>query len=144
MDEDNSRSNFQKQKQTFSENHILKKRQPHKPEIGKSVIYVSTKSDIKGLKQKCEKLLRQNEEEVIIYCLGAAIQRGIILALQLSDNYPPYKISTNTLTTELIDDLEPAADDADYEIQRRHNSGLRIRLFRTNLLDLEKQTSASQ
>lgn len=55
-----------------------------------------------GLKQKCEKLLQQNEEEVVIYSLGAAIQRAIILALQLSDSYLSYKIATNTLTTELI------------------------------------------
>ncbi|GJQ72168.1 form3 [Trypoxylus dichotomus] len=119
MDEDSSRNNFKSHKQTFlKKDHSLKKRQPHKPETGTNVIYVSTKSDIKGLKQKCDTLLRQNEEEIVIYCLGAAIQRGIILALQLCDKYPPYKITTNTLTTELIDDLEPAADDADYEIQK--------------------------
>ncbi|KRT86764.1 hypothetical protein AMK59_2964 [Oryctes borbonicus] len=140
MDEDSNRNNFKNHKQSFQrKDHTLKKRQPHKPEIGKGVIYVSTKSDIKGLKQKCETLLRQNEEEVIIYCLGAAIQRGIILALQLCDKYPPYKITTNTLTTELVDDLEPAADDADYEIQKRYNSGLRIRLFRTDLLSVKTQ-----
>lgn len=33
------------------------------------------------------------------------------------------------------DDLEPAADDADYEIQKRFNSALRIRVFRTNLFE---------
>lgn len=41
-----------------------------------------------------------------------------------------------------LDDLEPAADDADYEIQKRHNSGLRITLSATNLLKTEKQPIA--
>lgn len=34
-----------------------------------------------------------------------------------------------------LDDLEPAADDVDYEIQKRFNSALRIRVFSTNLLE---------
>lgn len=70
----------------------------------------------------------------MIYCLGAAIQRGMVLALQLEEENAGYKIDANTLTTELIDDLEPAVDDEDYEIQRRFNSGLRIRLIRSNTI----------
>lgn len=34
------------------------------------------------------------------------------------------------------DDLEPAADDADYEIQKRFNSALRIRVFCKDLLEV--------
>lgn len=90
--------------------------------------------------------------EIIIYCLGAAIQRGILLALQLCEEHVAFDSETTTFSTELIgkfssletililtvfflDDLEPAADDADYEIQKRFNSALRIRVFCTNLLE---------
>lgn len=48
MEETSGCSNFKNPKQTFpKKDHTLKKRQPHKPETGKNVIYVSTKSDIK-------------------------------------------------------------------------------------------------
>lgn len=40
-----------------------------------------------------------------------------------------------------IDDLEPVADDADYEMQKRFNSALRIRVFKTDLL---KQADGSE
>lgn len=65
--------------------------------------------------------------------MGAAIQRGILLSLQFCEKHVAFKIDANTFTTELLDDLEPATDDADYEIQRRNNSALRIRLFRDPL-----------
>lgn len=46
----------------------------------------------------------------------------------------------NFINVCFIDDLEPAADDADYEIQKRFNSAIRIRVFRTNLVeDTSKQ-----
>lgn len=36
--------------------------------------------------------------------MGAAIQRGILLALQICEENIAYKLHTNTLTTELIGD----------------------------------------
>lgn len=45
--------------------------------------------------------------------------------------------------TCFLDDLEPAVDDADYEIQKRFNSALRIRVFKTDLLESAKKTQAS-
>jgi len=38
-------------------------------------------------------------------------------------------------TNFVTDDLEPAIDDADYEVQKRFNSALRIRVFRSDLMD---------
>lgn len=35
----------------------------------------------------------------------------------------------------VLDDLEPANDEADYEIQRRNNSALKIKVFRTDPLE---------
>ncbi|XP_023016617.1 ribonuclease P protein subunit p20 isoform X1 [Leptinotarsa decemlineata] len=117
--------------------HNRRPRQPRKPERGENVLYVCSKTNIKAQLERCNKLINNNEKEIIIHCLGAAIQRGILLALQICDGNITYQIHTNTLTTELLDDLEPAVDDADYEIQRRFNSALRIRIFKQD--PLEKQ-----
>ncbi|XP_022918411.2 ribonuclease P protein subunit p20 [Onthophagus taurus] len=140
----NSRNGGEKkQKKKFERpNHNFKKRQfLDKPELAENVIYVNTKSNINAIKSKCEKLMRSNEKEIVIYSLGAANQRGIVLALQLSDYFLSYDVSVNTLTTEIIDDLEPAADDVDYEIQKRNNSALRIRLIHKNPPELSAQQS---
>lgn len=74
-----------------------------------------------------------DEDEIVLYCMGAAIQRGVLLALQFCEKHCTFQIDAKTFTTELLDDLEPATDDADYEIQRRNNSALRIRIFRKTL-----------
>lgn len=124
-----------KQNRNPSQNHVFRKRQPQKPETGDNVIYVSTKTSIKVLLERCTKLINNNQNEIIIYCLGAAIQRGILLALQLCERHIAYQYHTKTFSTALIDDLEPAADDVDYEIQRRFNSALRIRIFRPDPLE---------
>ncbi|XP_017783323.1 PREDICTED: ribonuclease P protein subunit p20 [Nicrophorus vespilloides] len=117
-----------------SKNHNLKKRAPQKPQVAENVIYVSTKTHIKALLERCTKLINKDSNEIIIYCLGAAIQRGILLALQICEKHISYDCATETLTTNLIDDLEPATDDADYELVRRQNSALRIRIFKKDLL----------
>ncbi|CAH0563995.1 unnamed protein product [Brassicogethes aeneus] len=132
------RSVPKKQPKQSSKDHIFRKRNPPKPERDDSVIYVSTKTHIKALLQKCNKLIGENASEIVIYCLGAAIQRGILLALQICEEHSDFELHTNTLTTELIDDLEPAADDADYEIQKRFNSALRIKLSRKDLLETKE------
>ncbi|XP_060521231.1 ribonuclease P protein subunit p20-like isoform X1 [Cylas formicarius] len=124
-------------------NHVLRKRQPQKPEQGDSVIYVSTKTNIKALLEKCDKLINNNENEIIIYCLGAAIQRGVILALRLCEKHAAFEIDANTFTSELTDDLEPAVDEEDYDLQKRFNSALRIKVFRTNTLECSSQSMNS-
>lgn len=58
-----------------------------------------------------------------------------MLALQLCDKFVSFQHETKTFSTTLIDDLEPAIDDADYEVQKRFNSALRIRVFRSDLMD---------
>ncbi|KAF7273286.1 ribonuclease P protein subunit p20 [Rhynchophorus ferrugineus] len=132
-----------RQDRKSSETHTFRKRRPEKPEIGKNIIYVNTKTSTKGLLEKCLKLIKNDEEEIVIYCLGAAIQRGILLALQITEKHISYQIDTNTFSTTLIDDLEPAVDDVDYEIQKRFNSALRIRVFKTDLLESAKKVQVS-
>lgn len=68
-------------------------------------------------------------------------ERGITFPALFIQTKPFVNIKTINVTfctnpcVFLTDDLEPAADDADYEIQKRFNSALRIRVFRTNLLE---------
>lgn len=130
----NKRQNIQTSQHTFH------KRQPRKFEQGENILYVSTKTNTKAHLEHFNKIIRNKDvNEVIIYCLGAAIQRGILLALQICEEHVAFNIETTTFSTELIDDLEPAADDADYEIQKRFNSALRIRVFCKDLLDVSSK-----
>lgn len=112
--------------------HQLKKRQPHKYETGNKIVYVSTKTTLKvntlrycfnninlffslqALYEKCEKLIHDNENEIVIHCLGAAIQRGILLSLQICNKYPTFKTDVNTLTTELTGTFKIIVDNNFY------------------------------
>lgn len=125
-------NNIVKNKRFDTTHHNLQKRASQKNDIRESVLYVSSKSNIKGLLEKCDKLVKKDEKEIIINCMGAAIQRGILLALQVCERHVAYQLSTNTSTVELIDDLEPTIDEADYEILRRNNSALQIKVFRAD------------
>ncbi|XP_031353755.1 ribonuclease P protein subunit p20 [Photinus pyralis] len=129
---DSSQPHFKKRsyKRHDSRQHNLQKRPPQKLDRRDSVIYVSSKSNIKALLDKCDKLIKKDEKEIVIYCMGAAIQRGILLALQVCEQNVAFKIATNTSTVELVDDLEPTVDEADYEILKRSNSALQIKLCR--------------
>nr|CAH7759216.1 unnamed protein product [Callosobruchus chinensis] len=82
----NAEPNPSKHNRKPSKDHVLRKRQPNKPERGDNVLYISTKTNIKAHMEKCNKLI-SNENEIIIYCLGAAIQRGILLALQICEQH---------------------------------------------------------
>ncbi|XP_028143084.2 ribonuclease P protein subunit p20 isoform X1 [Diabrotica virgifera virgifera] len=120
---------YKKNPKKSLKDHTRLPRPPKKTETGENVLYVSSKTNVKAQLDRCNKLLNNKHDEIIIYCMGAAIQRGILLALQLCEEHITYKVSTSTLTTELLDDLEPSVDDADYEIQKRFNSALRIRVY---------------
>lgn len=87
--------------------HILYKRQPRKFEQGENVLYVNTKTNTKAHLSICNKLIKErNEHEIIIYCLGAAIQRGILLALQICEQHVSFVIETATFSTELLGKID--------------------------------------
>lgn len=114
-----------KNPKNIHKDHYLRKRQPQKFEQGKEIIYVSSKSNIqvskssikgyvclfktflflKALQDKCDKLINNNENEIIIHCLGAAVPHGILLALKICEKHPTFKSSVNTLTTTLTGDF---------------------------------------
>ena len=114
-----------KQPRAPSKDHVLRKRRPQKPERDASVVYVNTKTPIKvnppqplnptlrlcrsfqAVVDRCCKLINKGEKELTLYCLGAAIQRGILIALRLCEQNVAYKIHSNTFTTELIGNWSP-------------------------------------
>lgn len=132
------KNNFSKKrpKKNFNNStHSFRKRPSQKFQQAENIIYVSNKTHIKAYLQKCSDLINnKNFEEIIIYCLGAAIPKGILIALQVCEKHLSYKLSTNTLTTELYDDFEPLVDDADFESQQRYNSALQIKIKKEDFL----------
>ncbi|KAK9883316.1 hypothetical protein WA026_001496 [Henosepilachna vigintioctopunctata] len=126
-------------RKNFSGSHIHRKRPASKFSNDENVIYVNSKTHIKAFLQRCNKLVEKNQEEIIIYCLGASIPKGILLALQVCERHASYKLHTNTLTTVVVDDFEPIVDDADYEMQTRNKSGLQIKLYNTDTLKPEEE-----
>lgn len=126
---------FQTSKQSNSKRnvknqHVMKKRAPQKHNNQENAVYVTQNTNIKAYITKCEKLFDQNYNEIIIHCMGAAIQQGVNLALQLCEKNSHYQVAVNTSTIHLIDDFEPLTSQGDYETQRRANSALLIKVIK--------------
>ncbi|CAG2058974.1 unnamed protein product [Timema podura] len=119
--------------------HVIKKRLP--PRLPRRIndIYVTNKTNHQSQVSRCEKLLDSGESELVIHGLGAAVAKAVNLALQLQDKYQGIVgLSVNTSTVDIVDDLEPTTDQADYDTQTRHNSSVHIRLYRCALLGAAK------
>ncbi|XP_053682249.1 ribonuclease P protein subunit p20 [Sabethes cyaneus] len=116
----------------FSDRHVLKKRVLPKYYTRENDIYVTYKSDFTFQFKKSLEILNSPIGEVFLHCTGRAINRGINLALKIKAEYPDafnYEVNTSTIT--VTDDLHPLRDDDDFSEQRRMNSCLHIRLYRT-------------
>ncbi|XP_067006567.1 ribonuclease P protein subunit p20 isoform X1 [Anabrus simplex] len=120
--------------------HVMRKRAPHKLPRRHNDVYVTRKSSYQSQLSRCEKLLDSGEPEIFIHGLGAAVSSGILLALELKNKYfETIEVSVKTSTVDLVDDLEPVTDQADYETQTRQNSSVHIRVYRTALTGLQKE-----
>ncbi|XP_045476311.1 ribonuclease P protein subunit p20 [Harmonia axyridis] len=118
-------------KKNYSSSHIRRKRPALKLSKAENVIYVNSKSHLKAFFSICEKLIdKKNFEEILLYCMGTSISKGICLALELCEKYPSYQYQTRTFTSAVTDDLEPTTDDADHELQKRNKSAIEIRIFK--------------
>ncbi|KAL7290996.1 hypothetical protein TKK_0015138 [Trichogramma kaykai] len=118
-------------KKQTSVNHIVKKRTPRQLAKTKNDIYVDNKTNFKAFLKFCEKIFNSGSREVIIHGLGKSIPRACELALRLqSIHHNTLQIDTKTSTVKLVDDWEPTNDDADFEVNERTNSAIRIRLYR--------------
>lgn len=126
----NTKSDDIKKKRKPNSDYVLKKRMPPRQSLRKIDVYVTNKSNFQSQLSHCEKLL-DSEEEIIIHGLGSAVTRAVHLALQVKDKYPGVvEISVCTKTVDIVDDLEPLVDQADYETQTRQNSAVQIRVYR--------------
>lgn len=115
-----------------SDRHVLKKRVLPKYYTRENDIYVTYKSDFVLQFKRCLEILNSSIGEVFLHCTGRAINRGINLALKVKAEYPDafnYEVNTSTIT--VTDDLHPLKDDDDFGEQRRMNSCLHVRLYRT-------------
>lgn len=124
----------------FSDRQVVKKRVLPKYYTRENDIYVTYKSDFTFQYKRCLDILNSALGEAFLHCTGRAINQGINLALKIKAQYPEafdYEVNTSTIT--VTDDLHPLKDDDDFSEQRRMNSCLHIRLFRTIKL---KPTSA--
>ncbi|CAH0398254.1 unnamed protein product [Chilo suppressalis] len=118
-----------------NKNYAVKKRLPIRPVDGDNVVFITKKTNFKAQLDRCCDLLTKGEKEIILHGLGAAIQRCCNLALQLESLFSgTCQIEVNTGTVDLVDDLEPLADDLDFGTQVRHSSSIHIRVFRTAML----------
>lgn len=84
-----------------SNNRQFKKRAPPKNFSRKNDIYVTNKTDFRAAFKKCETILNSEEGEIFLHCIGNAINRGINLALKLSEEHN-FKYEANTSTIKLI------------------------------------------
>ena len=84
----------------------FKKRAPPKSFSRKNDIYVTNKTDFRATLKKCELILNNVDfNECYLHCIGNAINRGINLALKLSEEFN-FKFEANTSTINLIGKLE--------------------------------------
>lgn len=115
-DSNSSKSKIQKREPTKSKNNSL------------SNVYVNTQSSLRSQIEKCEKLLKQ-EDEIIVHGLGSAVPIAINLALQLNVLHSnTLSLDVNTSTVKLVDDIEPTSEDGEYKTQVRNNSSVHIRI----------------
>lgn len=126
----------------FSDRHVVKKRVLPKYYTRENDIYVTYKSDFTFQYKRCLEILNSALGEAFLHCTGRAINRGINLALKIKGEYPEaFDYEVNTSTIAVTDDLHPLKDDDDFSEQRRMNSCLHIRLYRT--IKLKPTSSAA-
>lgn len=85
----------------------FKKRAPPRSFTRKNDVYVTNKTDFRATLKKCEGLLNSEEGECFLHCIGNAINRGINLALKLSEEEYNFQFEANTSTINLVGKLDP-------------------------------------
>ncbi|KAI5756284.1 hypothetical protein M8J77_023751 [Diaphorina citri] len=126
---DTSHHHKLKEKDSNSSKPKIQKRDPVKPKnTSLANVYVNNQSSLRSQIEKCERLLKQ-EDEIIVHGLGSAVPIAINLALQLNSLHSnTLSLDVNTSTAKLVDDIEPTSEDGDYKTQVRNNSSVHIRI----------------
>ncbi|XP_014671897.1 PREDICTED: ribonuclease P protein subunit p20-like [Priapulus caudatus] len=116
------------------EEYTLRKRLPRRLPKRKNDVYVTRKTDFKAQLARCQKLLDSGYNEIYVHALGAAINRGLNMALQLKERgLGTIDLAVHTSSVELVDDLEPTDDQHDQKTQTRMNSAIHIKVYRPEL-----------
>jgi len=104
----------------------LLKTVPQHPHAQKNEIYVSRSSNFPSIFQRAEKILDE-EPEVLIHGLGAAISKATKVALALKEKRgESVCLSCTTSTVALHDEYEPLFEDTEPLTQVRYNSAIHI------------------
>ncbi|XP_049286329.1 ribonuclease P protein subunit p20 [Anopheles funestus] len=115
-----------------TDRHTVKNRVLPKYFTRENDIYVTYKSDFTYQLKSCLDILNSPLGEVFLHCTGRAINRGINLALRIKAEFPEaFEYEVNTSQIAITDDLHPLHDEDDFMVQRRMNSCLHIRMYRT-------------
>ncbi|XP_053680348.1 ribonuclease P protein subunit p20 [Anopheles nili] len=124
-----SSANFQRKP---TDRHTVKNRVLPKFFTRENDIYVTYKSDFTYQFKSCLDILNSSLGEVFLHCTGRAINRGINLALRIKAEFPEaFEYEVNTSQIAITDDLHPLHDEDDFMVQRRMNSCLHIRVYRS-------------
>jgi hypothetical protein len=121
----------------MSQYRVLK-RVPHHAAPQRNHVFVSRRSRPMAQLAYVKALLlhpdaRKRVDSVVIFGLGAAMQRAVELALRVAEAAPatsPIDVVATTGTTPLHDDYEPLAEGLPAFTRTRFNSFLRIELRR--------------
>ncbi|XP_050078671.1 ribonuclease P protein subunit p20 [Anopheles maculipalpis] len=115
-----------------TDRHMVRNRVLPKYFTRENDIYVTYKSDFTYQFKTCLDILNSPIGEVFLHCTGRAINRGINLALRIKAEFPEaFEYEVNTSQIAITDDLHPLHDEDDFMVQRRMNSCLHIRMYRT-------------
>ncbi len=116
-----------------SEESFVRQRRgaPRQAPKQKNDIYVNKQSDFKCQLERAQKLLDSGFNEVFIHGLGAAINRAVNLALQLQQRgHGSIQISTQTLSTQVVDDFRPLDEEQDSYSETKTKSSIKIRVYK--------------
>ncbi|KAF8763572.1 ribonuclease P protein subunit p20-like [Argiope bruennichi] len=111
---------------SFDSDYRIERRPTPRLPKRKNDVYVNQKTPFMGQFNKCKSLLN-NEKEIIIHGLGAAVNTAVNLALQLKTFYSDtVTLEATTSTVDLIDDHHFSS--GDYRAESRKNSAIHIKL----------------
>ncbi|KAG8232276.1 hypothetical protein J437_LFUL011763, partial [Ladona fulva] len=97
-----------KEKQKLIGNFLFKKRLPPRLPRKKNEVYANKKSSFKAQLSRCEKLLQEGENEIIIHGLGAAVVVAANLALHLRERFhQTVELDVRTDTVDIIGGQAP-------------------------------------
>ncbi|KFM66911.1 Ribonuclease P protein subunit p20, partial [Stegodyphus mimosarum] len=118
---------IQVSKLNFSNEERFEKRLPATFPRRKNDVYINQKSNFIAQFNKCKSMLANEEKEIVIHGLGAAVNTAVNLALQLKSSFSESNLTleASTSTVDLVDDM--ISEDG-HRFQYRKNSAIHIKI----------------